>query len=147
MKPHDIVNACTALIFNIWCILDVILYKVGGDNATISYNLLRVEVSHPIFGYGLSYTFGTAVGHFCCPKVGPDITGVLLYIRLFTGLLPILGTLLLIGFGPVSTTKPFTDALQTWGSNNWRHVPTLVLGFLLGLLNGMYMVEQHPLES
>lgn len=120
------------------CLLDVILECTLGNEWTISWNLLGLELGNPIFGLGLVYSLCTLVGHLCLPRSTPDLTGIWLYTRMIIGLLPILGTFVYMAVGPSVTVY-----------SGWTRVETIRHGIFLwifagvGLLNGAIGVPQH----
>jgi hypothetical protein len=142
MQPTSIVLWGLGLAIFSLCAWDVIL-DVGGSNQwTISYNLLSVEVANPWFGLGLIFTLSSLVGHLCLAHIGPDLTGWKLWARMGIGLAPILATFVLLVAGRHATDIP--QAAGAFAEFNLRHGVILWIVSGLGLLNGAYMVPQHP---
>jgi hypothetical protein len=112
-----------------------------GNSWTISWNALGIVVNYPIFGVGLAYSLSTLVGHLTLPHVGPDIIGIWVWIRISAGLLPILGTLLLLAWHPQA--QNIDDAAKKFAKNKLWYGILLWIVCGLGLLNGVFLLPQH----
>ena len=121
--------------------LDVLLYYVGGNAATISYVMLGAGAARPLVAVSTAYTFGVLLGHLYFPEyaaVGPpafEVVG-----RMVVVLSPTVYALIIIGAGN-GTLAAHRAALEAGGS--WSLAGYMLAAAVAGGLVGRYVLPQH----
>jgi hypothetical protein len=135
-------NQAVCVLVASLCVLDVILYRLGGSDWTISRAILRVVRAFPAVGMGVAYTLAALAVHLVAPEFGPDPTTWTATLGTVVGLIPIGLSILALGL-PV-TGRP--DLLRPWLDRHGRWAwLVLVFGALaLGGLAGAFLFPQHP---
>lgn len=122
-------------------LLDVLLYWLGGNDATISVAMLRARARNPLVILSTTWTFGLFIGHVYFPTfthTPPPSYEVLA--RLCVCLSPTIYALIVLRFGGAAADEHL-KALE--GTSPWRLFIIANLFFLLGQLAGMYALCQH----
>lgn len=122
-------------------ILDVILYKWGGNEATISWVMLSISFKQPLVPLSVFYSFAVLMGHCFFPEythTPPPAYEVVA--RMFLVLSPAIYSLIIIGAGNGSAEANRT-ALRAWGEPGFAL--WMVVAALVGLAAGHYGLPQH----
>lgn len=121
--------------------IDVYLYYVGGNEATISAVMLEIRASRPLVALALAWSIGVFLGHLFFPVFtaqGPPTSEVIA--RMFVVLSPTIYALIIIGAGN-GTNEAHTRALETGGQLPLAGYMSIALH--LGGLAGKFGLPQH----
>lgn len=122
-------------------LLDVVLYWLGGNEATISMVMLQARVSSPLSALATVYTFGLLIGHLYFPNftLFPP-PAHLVVARMFVALSPIFYGMTIIGFGNGANTA-HTQILDSGGELSFAGY--VLAAFIFGGLIGRFVLCQH----
>lgn len=120
--------------------LDVFLYWVGGNDATISRVMLGVRFKYPLAALATGYTLGVFLGHIYFPRVaaiGPSTREVLG--RMCVALSPAFYSLIVTSEG--GANEAHRRALEAGGQLVFA--AWMLLAFVFGGLVGAFVLAQH----
>ncbi len=135
-----------AAILPVLALVDVMLYWIGGNAATISAVMLTIRVKYPIVAHSVAYAFGLFLGHVffpCADTHEPKTIEVLA--KLVTGIAPIISAMLIIAAGDGQSAvgqQHITDPV-----NQAKFACLHVMALIVGGLVGRFWLSQHPLAG
>ena len=120
---------------------DFLLYYYRGNDATVSKTILAKAASSPLIVMTSSYTFGLMLGHFFLITTGEELTTAVALKQLGIALIPtIIGLILLFKVKTVENSviiSIFKNPIVT--------ATVIVIGIILGMMAGHYLIPQHIL--
>jgi len=125
-------------------LLDVLLYWLGGNAATISAVMLAIRVKYPLVAHSTAYAFGAFLGHVFFPSsaiVMPASHEMLA--RMVLGLSPIFAALIIILAGEGEAVS--SNVLDP--SNQLKFAALMLAALVAGGLMGRFVLCQHPLAG
>lgn len=143
MDPHSLVVRTTCLVVLAWCVWDMILETAAGNDWTISWNVLGVQSVAHLLGVGLAVTLMTLVAHLTCPTLSTwGTSGWFVWVRAGFGLLPVVGTFLLLLLHPAAAD--IAASAKAWAEHSRLYPLALLAGATYGIFNGAVVLAQHP---
>lgn len=127
-------------------LLDYVLFRIGGNSATISVALLEARCKNPTVAHLTAYAFAVFLGHVYFPA--PDAVrppGHVVLAWCVVALSPVLAALIVIGAGDgrsVHDTRVVTEPL-----NQLKFGAVMLCWWIAGLLVGRFILKQHPLAE
>lgn len=127
-------------------LLDYVLFRVGGNQATISVALLEARCKNPTVAHLTAYAFAVFLGHVYFPApdpVPPPVHVVLAWC--VVALSPVFAVLIVIGAGDgqsVHEVRSITEPL-----NQLKFAGVMLCWWIGGLLVGRFILKQHPLAE
>jgi hypothetical protein len=122
-------------------LLDVVLYYLGGNDATISKVMLNNANASPLVALSTGYGAGVLIGHFFFPAFAAEPPPPYQMIaRMSVVLSPVMYALIIIGAGDAAT-KAHTHPLLT--DRQGMLAALVVLLFTLGGVAGKFALPQH----
>ena len=123
-------------------LLDLLLYKLGGNDATISWVMLVTASRDPFVALSTAYSFAVLMGHCFFPKIGevPPAAYVVVA-RMLVVLSPTLYLMVIIAFGGGQGTDEARGLLQRGGS--WAFAGWMLLAAIAGGIAGHVGLPQH----
>lgn len=124
-------------------LLDVLLYWLGGNEATFSATMLAIRVKYPLSALAVAYTLAVFLGHLYFPKSAetfPPVHEVLA--RMSIGLSPTFYALIILAAGN-GASAAHSHAINTGGQlvfAGW-----MLLCIIAGGLVGRFVLCQHVL--
>lgn len=127
-------------------LIDIFLYWMGGNEATISVTMLAIRVKYAIVAWITAYTFGVFYGHcfLPAPEVVPPPTHWVLACFIM-GMSPTFAALVLIfsnDGGRLEHNHIVLDPL-----NQLKFASLSVGCFVVGMIVGRFVLRQHPLAA
>lgn len=125
-------------------LLDYILYRIGGNAATVSATLLEARVKNPVVAHLTAYAFAVFLGHVYFPA--PDVTVPPPHVVLawaVVALSPVFAAMIIIGAGDgqrVAEVAVVTDPV-----NQLKFAGVMLAWWIAGLCVGRFVLKQHPL--
>lgn len=124
--------------------LDILLYKFGGNEATISVAMLHVRVKHVVVAWVVQYTFGVFYSHCFMPSPEPQPPPTHIVLAWFVvGMAPTFSVLIIIFSGDGERVVPNHVVLDP--VNQVKFAAVSLLFQVAGLLVGRMVLRQHPL--
>ena len=127
-------------------LLDLFLYKLGGNQATISWVMLTTAAKDPFVALSTCYSFAVLMGHCFFPKVGtePPMAYVVIA-RMLVVLSPTLYLMVIIAFGGGEGAEEARGLLRSGGS--WGFAGWMLLAGIAGGVAGHVGLPQHVASS
>jgi len=127
-------------------LLDYMLFRFGGNEATISVALLEARVKNPIVAHLNAYAFAVFLGHVYFPA--PDTTappGHVVLAWAVVALSPLFAALIVIGSGDGRHASEVAEVVQTL--NQLKFAGVMLLWIIGGIAVGRFILKQHPLAA
>lgn len=121
-------------------LLDVLLFWLGGNEATISWVMLVRRASQPIVGLSTCYSFGMLLTHFYLPSVGESPRPYQIVARLLVALSPTFYAIVIIAFDN-GTLEAHRKVLAAGGSKTYALYMSAAVHF--GGFVGWAVLPQH----
>ncbi len=121
-------------------LIDILLYRLGGNNATISWRMLISNFKFPMVSLGLAYSCGVLMRHCFFPVMGEDVPSLFeVLARMSIVLSPLTYTLVIVlsGNGTADANKRVL-----WYGGQWGMMGYVCLAFVLGMIAGRFL-PQH----
>lgn len=126
-------------------LLDIGLYRLGGNEATISKVMLDASVRQPLVALSTAYSFGVLMGHFFFPThadCAPPTYEVIA--RMVVVLSPTVYAMIIIGANDMATIA-HKQALEQGGQTSLALYTTAA--FIVGGFFGRLVLPQHILPQ
>jgi hypothetical protein len=122
-------------------LLDYLLYRVGGNEATISKVLLNTAGTRPLVAISTAYSVGVLMGHLFFPAFGEEEPpGFEVIARMIVALAPTFYAMVIIGGGGAAQ---FAHSHALIRGGQWLLAVYLLLAAAAGGLVGKFVLPQH----
>jgi hypothetical protein len=128
-------------------LLDFALYKIGGNEATISKVLLNNALNRPLVALSTAYSVGVLLGHLFFPVYGEDMPpGYEVIARMLVALSPTFYALVIIGAGGAAAGAHYHALLR---GGQPLLAAYMIAAATVGGVAGKFVLPQHlpPIQA
>jgi hypothetical protein len=124
-------------------LVDLALFKLLGDDATISKTMLRAAAERPLVALSTTYSFGVLIGHLFFPAFKADCVPVAeILARMIVILSPTIYALIMVATSNAEADRVHKALISQ--SQYWL-AAEIMLAFFVGGCGGKFGLPQHSL--